>query len=399
MNRRHVAFIQHGDYAEAIGRMTRGEAETYAAQYYSIQTVAKMVETCDVTVISVKGPISDQMLANGVRAIGLGWKGPRKVIPLILKLEAIGATDIVLRTPIAGVLGWCIARRKRVLPFLADSFADEPRSTVISRLKRTALVKCLNSKFIEVVANHNLPASRDLARIGVMAEKIIPWDWPASRTPHAYPPKLGLVAPEVISLFYAGRISEDKGLSDFLNAIALLRQSGLDVRASVAGEGDRIAMEKVSQGLKLDSVVQFLGRIPNSEVFDLMRQHDFVVVPSRPSYPEGLPLTIYEGLCSRSPLLLSTHPMFCSAFPSKVGVRFFEHENPADLARVIGELVGDPAQYAALSQAGASAWDGIQISLHFKEIIELWMTSSPEAMAELRTHSIARVSAVAVNAV
>ena len=43
-----------------------------------------------------------------------------------------------------------------------------------------------------------------------------------------------------------------------------------------------------------------------------MHAHDAVVVPSQHAYPEGLPMTIYDAYCSRSPLIASDHPMFRS---------------------------------------------------------------------------------------
>ena len=40
-----------------------------------------------------------------------------------------------------------------------------------------------------------------------------------------------------------------------------------------------------------------------------MSAHDIVIVPSRHDYPEGLPMTIYEALAMRTPLVVSDHPM------------------------------------------------------------------------------------------
>src|SRR2546430_10038779 len=56
--------------------------------------------------------------------------------------------------------------------------------------------------------------------------------------------------------------------------------------------------------------VVFRGKISHDEVLSEMRAHDAVLVPSRREYPEGLPMTIYEAPCTRTPVAASDHPMF-----------------------------------------------------------------------------------------
>src|SRR3546814_4454683 len=58
-----------------------------------------------------------------------------------------------------------------------------------------------------------------------------------------------------------------------------------DLMIDRMGLGDHVVLEGVR---------------PNREVFAMMRDADIVVVPSRHDYPEGMPLTIYEALASRS---------------------------------------------------------------------------------------------------
>jgi len=41
-----------------------------------------------------------------------------------------------------------------------------------------------------------------------------------------------------------------------------------------------------------------------------MRSADAIVIPSRHEYPEGLPLTIYEALAARTPIVASDHQCF-----------------------------------------------------------------------------------------
>ena len=73
-----------------------------------------------------------------------------------------------------------------VLPCLADSFTlstiglsplKVPVRIFKHHLGCRRLTKLLNDAQIRWVSNHNIAACRDLVRIGVDPQKIVPWDW------------------------------------------------------------------------------------------------------------------------------------------------------------------------------------------------------------------------------
>lgn len=389
--KRHVVFIQHGDYGEAFRNFERGGAETYAAQRHSVELVAGLTKEFEVTVIALPAAVGEEILENGVRVIGMGFRGGARSLPLIRTLERLRPTDLVLRAPLPAPLAWGLLRARNVLPIYADSF----QSGKLSRRARQALlVALLNQKKIQLVSNHNVPAAKDLVRIGVKAEKVVPWDWPSARKPDDHPAKDPPSGGQPFSLFFAGAVTRDKGVPDILQAIALLRSKGTDVRASIAGSSPQLEELKAEANqLGVDEHVQFLGRIPNSDVSRLMREHSAVVVPSRLSYPEGLPLVIYEGLCSRSPVLLSRHPMFVEAFGASPGVCMFEPSSPESLAQKVEELRTDPQAYRALSQESPLAWKKIQVPLTWGEVVTAWLDGSDESIARLKAHALAASSA------
>lgn len=386
MRRRHVTFVQYGDYAETMDRISKGLPENYAAQYYSIEVVERLAASLNISVISVTAPRARHRMPSGVEAIGLGWKTEWQPVDLIRHLESVGTTDLVLRTPITSALVWALGRGRRVLPLLADSFGAS--ISFLARLRQRSLVQCLNSGSIDVVANHNRPASRDLVRMGVQIDKVVPWDWPAMRTPQHNSTKSGGSGDGSCRIVYAGAVSVDKGVGDLLEAVAILREQGVPASALIAGGGDVEAMKGHAARLGIQDSASFLGRIANDEVFRLMRKHDFVVVPSRHVYPEGLPMTIYEGLCSRSPLFISDHPMFVSALKGSAGVQFFRAQDPGDLARVVRQVMDDPSTYQALSANSAASWDAIQVPLKFKELLELWLDGQPQSLATIKSFAL-----------
>ena len=136
-----------------------------------------------------------------------------------------------------------------------------------------------------------------------------------------------------------------------------------------------------------------MGRVSNGDVQRLMREHDAVVVPSRSSYAEGLPMAIYEGLCSRSPLIISSHPMFVPALGQQDGVLMFEEGKPESLAQAIASLQ-DAAVYRRVSQGSAAAWESIQVPLKSGELLTRWLTGTNADIAALKTFSLQQLGRV-----
>jgi glycosyltransferase involved in cell wall biosynthesis len=379
-----VVFVQYGDYSETVHRFAQGGEETYNSQRYSVEHAASLTAGGDVTVICLPAPGPDEMLPNGVRAIGLGAYRRSKSARLCLALEKLRPTHLLVLTPHVPALVWGLTRGVEVLPILADSFQD--KMTVRQRYERALLVKLLNSERIRFVANHNIPSCLDLVKIGVAREKILPWDWPAKNRPEDLPPKPFPDPASPLKLFFAGLVTEAKGVGDLIRATALVRDAGRAVALTIAGEGDRPAFERLAASLDVASAVKFVGRIPQSQVFGSMREHDLVVVPSRHEYPEGLPMTISEGLASRTPLLVSDHPMIARALAGKPGVTMFRASSADDLARAVLGLAGSRDLYEEASRRSAEAWDGIQVPLKRNELIDRWLDTSPEANAALKRH-------------
>jgi len=111
---------------------------------------------------------------------------------------------------------------------------------------------------------------------------------PEPATAHARRP-----ATRVRRVLFLGNLSERKGVSDLLHALA---QPGFDaatVEVVIAGGGDIASYETKARSLGLADNVRFAGWCDQSQVAVLMSHADVLVLPS---YDEGLPLVILEAL-------------------------------------------------------------------------------------------------------
>lgn len=384
---RHIVFIQFGNYAEAVYRFAAGGKEDYYAQKYTVEHVARLVANhTATTVITFSCAYPFEVLPNGVGAQGVLLYPPNsraRDSDLLRALEERQPTDIILAAPIRSVLRWAIRHRVRTLPLFADSFA---MSGLKGRLKARVLARKLNNRHFRWVANHNIAAAQNLADIGVDRNKVLPFDWPPLVFPSEYQskePPNGLP----FKLFYAGVLTETKGIGDVIRALPSLPECRLEVAGSGADEHIFRALAKENGTA---TQVIFHGKISHEEVVKKMRIHDAVLVPSRHEYPEGLPMTIYEALCVRTPVIASDHPMFLRRLIPGRNAMIFEASKPASLAAAVRRLMDDPELYTSLSKAAGEATEDYLCPLKWHDLIDTWLNGGTEGDAYLSSFSLGR---------
>ena len=387
-----VVFVQTGDFRGADQRIRDGIGETYHAQKYSMSVVERLVpKTALAAVICVRTPDPyDEVLPSGVRAIGMKgiWQLARPFDAVNAQLEALGATHLVLRLPDSPCVHWARRNQVRVLPCLADSFAPRWNLRGLrARLRLFQLARAYNHPSVEYIGNHNLAASRSLTRIGVAPEKIVPWDWPRTPTPDDFPAK-DSPKPGAKHLVTVGSISEAKGTSDVIRALAADPGMGDGATLDVVGPGEIDAMRALATSLGVADRVTFTGRVGHAEVGPRMHAADAVLVYSRKGYGEGLPGTIYAGLASRTPMVLSDHPMFTAYLQDGEDVLFAPDQDPNALAGRLRNLFDDPDLYARISQNSAAAFERIKHPVLWGEFVERWLHNTPQDRAWLQQNAL-----------
>lgn len=389
--RRSIAIVQYaGDYAEAYSRLANGGPETYYAQNYSIETVGALTQGDRqvMTICCTGSETTDEVLSNGVRAVALASAGRVDEHRVVKLLEASNVTHLCLRTPLTDVLRHALDRRtvESVLLTLADSFnGSGPRA----RLWHWRLAKALNHPKVAAVGNHGLPSCRSLERIGVDPSRIVPWDWPHEITPLARDPKRAPPKDQRWRLLFVGVLSDSKGLGDCLEAVSRLRARGIAVDFEYAGAGDHEAYERRAATLGIESAVRYLGKIPHSDVVPKMRAADLVIVPSRHDYSEGFPMTIYEALSSRTPIVASDHPMYAGQLSTSAAASIYRAGDSSALADAVAGLMADPELYASLSVASRPAWESLALPVTWGDLLHDWAENSPARPLRNLRHALA----------
>jgi hypothetical protein len=128
----------------------------------------------------------DRVLANGVRAIGAGFRGKIQMKNLLRLIAEHKPTHLVLRTPIREIFQWAIRHKVKTIATLADSFSTQGLRNTI---KNYWLASLLNNNQIEWIGNHGINSCLSLQKISVKPSKIIPRDFFSTLTPDFFEPK------------------------------------------------------------------------------------------------------------------------------------------------------------------------------------------------------------------
>lgn len=372
-----LVIVQYsGDYREAVNNFAEGRSETYYAQKSSVEAIAKMathVEEVAVICCLTAEPYN-QVLQTGVRAIGAGFKSKIEVKKLIQLIAQQNPTHLVLRTPIKEVLSWVCKKKIKTLAVFAESVLTKGWR---SKLQNYWLAILLNHKQIDWLGSYGLTSSLLFKQIGVNPDKIIPWDFLGAESPSFFSPKTLDLPGKTFQLFYIGSLSESKGVGDILEAVAKLKKQSFFVKLKIVGKDENNVFQTKAKELNIEDNVDFVGIVPNNTVVSLMREADVVLVPSRPEYPEGFPLTIFHAICSRTPIIASNHPMFRNDLKHGVSAMIFPAGDSKALSTCIEKLLSDSELYHNLSVASYDVWKRLQIPVKWAELVNRWLHDSP----------------------
>ncbi len=146
-----------------------------------------------------------------------------------------------------------------------------------------------------------------------------------------------------------GRIVTTKGLGVLLEAVRILIQQNRLFELRIIGDGpERAPLEELAHQLRLDSHVQFIGRVPQAKVPEILAQTDLVVVPSLGGEVFGM--VVAENMMRGLTVVASNLGAFQEVL-GNTGVTF-RIGDAADLAAQLGKLLDDPANSRKL---GATA--------------------------------------------
>lgn len=364
-------FFYAGDFTDVLRRYASGEQQIYATH----GEVALLIHDLraagvSVTIYSYLTPQpKDEIPIDGVRVVSLGATGDSPGV-LAAAVKAVDADTIIAHFAYPELVIAAIGSGKRVFVGMANSYNERG---IKQSLRRWRIARLLNNNRIRMITNHCMPSTEHLAHIGVARHKLVPWDVPHRFQPADYQAKT-FTPKDCYQVAYAGSIAELKGVGDLIRAMAMLDRQGLTLTASFAGLGEIGAMQALADSLGVGDRVTFRGIIGNDDVFKMFRDADIVAVPSRTAYPEGFPLTMFEALASRSPIICTDHPMFRPVLSDGSNCAVFKSGDVDGFAAAMKRVLTSPALYQQLSDSAEETWSSLRGPADWRTLLTKWVT-------------------------
>ena len=155
-------------------------------------------------------------------------------------------------------------------------------------------------------------------------------------------------------LAFVGRMIEEKGVSDLLSAILILRAEFPQIRCLLLGEGqDRETFEKRAHSMGIADALHWAGWVNPNLVTSWISVADVMVVPSRMSasgWREAQGLVVAEAMLAGVPVVATNAGGIPDMLDSGATGVLVTPENPIQLAEGIRVLLKNPPQRRQIAQ-------------------------------------------------
>ncbi len=188
---------------------------------------------------------------------------------------------------------------------------------------------------------------------------------------------------EPIRLGFIGRLANNKGALEAVQALALLRQTGLEqVHLTIAGSGPAEAeIRNLVSSLALSDAVTFAGALFGAAKEEFWRQTDIFVFPTY--HREGLPYTVLESIAFGTPMITTRVGAIPDVIQDGVHGVFVEPHDAQAVADALRALIEDQNKLKAMSVACATRareFYGVdRLARQFAELYRLLLAANNES--------------------
>jgi len=229
------------------------------------------------------------------------------------------------------------------------------KGTILAGFKRFALNRAdtitVNSSATQKAVESLIGASDKIIRIpmGVNVEFIDKNEARAVAIREKYRKKNGFL------VVFVGRLVEEKGIGDLIEAVAIFKEKSPEVTAMIVGEGqDRPMFESQVKEKGLEDSVVFLGWVAPEKVPFYLAAADVFVGPSRPArdgWIEAQGLTFLEAMSANTPVIATRQGgIVDSVIDGKTGF-LVEHSNPKEIVDKLLYIKKSPSMFEITSNA------------------------------------------------
>ncbi|NHV98521.1 MAG: glycosyltransferase family 4 protein [Thaumarchaeota archaeon] len=166
---------------------------------------------------------------------------------------------------------------------------------------------------------------------------------------------------------YIGRLSAEKGVLNFIEAIPLVLKKKADTYFIICGQGN-LAREagKIIEAKGLEANVKLTGWIPHEDVPRYLNELKLLVLPS---FTEGLPNILLEAMACGTPVLATPVGAIPDIIKDSETGFLLKSNDPKQIAERIVELLNRPE---LLEMVGINAYNYIKKNFSYEKALEAW---------------------------
>lgn len=222
------------------------------------------------------------------------------------------------------------------------------------------------------VQDKSLPGRHEVLYNGTILERYrIPFD---SEEREARRQKLG-ISKDDFAVVFCGRIMEEKGVRQLLDAFELLRNRNIKLImvGSVFYAKNKVtdfSQEMVDRAEKMPNVI-YLGYVPGTEMFNYYGIADAEVIPS--IWQEGAGLIAVEGMTSGLPLIITDSGGMVEYVDDKCAVKVpIDDHLPQSIAGEIIRLSEDRELCRCMGEAGKERAKKFSSEEYYKNFLNIF---------------------------
>jgi len=170
-------------------------------------------------------------------------------------------------------------------------------------------------------------------------------------------------------VLFLGNLTERKGVSDLLQALALMGLDDSRLNVRLAGGGDLATYREKARRLGVDSLVHFEGWADQNKVAQLLAAADVLILPS---YDEGLPLVILEALANGVAVICTPVGEIPNVLTDGLNVTFVQPGDIDAIAANLRRLLEQPTLREKFERNGREIYESaFSVTKFFDKVAEI----------------------------
>lgn len=146
-----------------------------------------------------------------------------------------------------------------------------------------------------------------------------------------------------INVMFLGRLEERKGIGHLIEALGQLDTATLDkIRVVIGGRGDLLSkLEAQTKNLGLERVVEFAGRIEESDKANFLASADITALPATSG--ESFGIVVVEAMAAGAAVIGGNNPGYRSILGKRTPEMLVEPQAVHDFSETLSKLINNDA--------------------------------------------------------